>query len=210
MKRFICFVTILGSLSAFAVDSEPSKPCAHCEVKEASGNPVNTDGLAKVAKFAENIQSKEMEDLSNKICTELIKAQNSTGENSAIVIQREILNHLNITKKKSNYKKEVTKFWNDNLNQMVCTTPSVNNTSPQHLMKRVIEMGLNKEVYFNFIFELADNINVNAVENGETVIDYIDSILSNPDNETKYVFREIKDLREVLVDFYGAKKASDF
>jgi hypothetical protein len=91
---------------------------------------------------------------------------------------------------------------------MVCTTEVFGLKPPQHILKRVIDMGLNNN--FNFIFELEENVNVNAVENGETVIDYIDSILSDPDkNKNRYVFRDLKDLKEVLIQYYGAKKAND-
>jgi hypothetical protein len=210
VKSFICLITIIGSLSTFAVDGDPTQPCAHCEVSEVRGNQI-TGGLAQVSKLAEKMQSKEMQDLSNKICAELITAQEMSGENSAKVVQRILLKHLNITKESNNYKTKLTKFWNKNVSQMICTTPTVDNKYPQHVMKRVIDMRLDQQVFFNFILklDLDEGINVNAIENGKTVVDYIDKILSDPSNKTKYVFSEIKDLREVLTDYYGAKKASD-
>jgi len=165
--------------------------------------------------YGGGVQSQEMEDLSNKICGKLIVAQESTGENSAKVIERSLLKHLNITKKTPSYKTTLTKFWNKNLDQMICTRRVVGLKAPQHIMKRVIDMRLDSGVYFDFIFELNDNVKVNAIslnsETGqpETVVDYIDTILTDPSNKTKYVFREIKDLKEVLIDEYNAKTANE-
>jgi hypothetical protein len=164
-----------------------------------------------------SLQSKEMEGLSNKICSKLIAAQELTGENSAKVLERLLLKHINLTKKTKDYKTQLTKFWNKNIDQMICTTPSVNKKSPQHLMKRVIDMKLDGQVYFNFIFELDEDesqgININAIEltttGPETVIDYLDKILANPTLKRSYVFRELRDLREGLIEELGAKRASE-
>jgi hypothetical protein len=170
--------------------------------------------------YGVSVQPLKIEALSNEMCGELIKAQEMTGKNSAKVLEKILLKHLNLTKKNANYKRQLTQFWNSKLNQMICTTPSVHNKSPQHLMHRVIDMKLDQQVFFNFIFDLEENesegINVNVVtfnnDTGkpETVIDYIDAILSDSNNETKYVLREIKDLREVLIDYYNAKRVSEF
>jgi len=84
-------------------------------------------------------------------------------------------------------------------------------------MKRVIDMKLDHQVYFDFVFELdeEENEHINAIsfsyETGQagTIIDYIDSILKDPSNETKYVFHKMEDLKEVLIDEYNGKKASE-
>jgi hypothetical protein len=167
--------------------------------------------------YGGGVQSLEMEALSNEICSELITAQEVTGENSAKVLEGILLKHLKLTKQTASYKTQLTQFWNSKLNQMICTTPSVDNKSPQHVMHRVIDMRLDQQVFFNFIFKLDydEGINVNAVtfnnDTGEpeTVVDYIDGILIDSNNETKYVFWEIKDLREVLIDYYGGKRVSE-
>jgi hypothetical protein len=167
--------------------------------------------------YGGGVQSLEMEALSNEICSELITAQEMTGENSAKVLEKILLKHLKLTKETADYKIKLTQFWNSNINQMICTTPSVDAKSPQHVMHRVLDMGLVQQVFFNFIFELDydEGINVNAVtfnnDTGqpETVIDYIDAILKDPSNETKYVFREVKDLRKMLIRWYKGKRASE-
>lgn len=209
MKNIICLICILSCFSVFASNDDPAKPCIECSEKQARGLP-SSGNLEQVTKLGTKLQTKKMEDLSNEICAELVYAQSTTGENSGKVMEKILLKHLNITKKTPHSKKKLTQFWNKNLSQMVCTTEVFGLKSPQHVLKRVIDMGINNNVYFNFVFELEENVNVNAIENGETVIDYIDSILSDPDkNKNKYVFRDIKDLREVLIEYYGAKKASD-
>jgi hypothetical protein len=167
--------------------------------------------------YGGGVQSKEMEDLSNKICSKLIAAQESTGENSAKVLERVLLKHINLTKKTKDYKVQLTKFWNKNIDQMICTRRVIGLKAPQHILKRVIDMKLDRQVFFNFIFELDEDesqgVDINAAEltatGPETVIDYLDKILANPTLKTSYVFRELKDLKEVLIDYYEAKKASE-
>lgn len=175
---------------------------------------------APVPLYGGGTQSETMEALSNKICSDLVNAQEVTGESSAKVIERNLLKHLAIAQNAANANAKITEFWNENFEQLICTVGGLKNRTPQHLLKRVIDMKLNSTVFYDFIFELdADgdidnvNINVNAIEqtpNGpETVIDYIDAILSDPKNKTSYVFSEIKDLRDGLIEEFGAKRASE-
>ena len=43
----------------------------------------------------------------------------------------------------------------------------------------------------------------------ETVLDYIENILKNPNNSTEYDFVELKSLKKTLIKYYGAKYAKD-
>ena len=85
-------------------------------------------------------------------------------------------------------------------------------TAPQHLSKRIIDMRLHKDVYYKYLLRDKE-IDINGIDivNGrkETILDYIDGILSDPDAEDKYNVKEIKGLRRMFVKRFGAKSAEE-
>ncbi len=88
MKSFVCLVIVLGSLSVLANDSDPTKPCVHCEEKEIRGNSVA--GLSDVTKLATLGISENIEILSNQICAYYTFNANKVAEN----VKKSIINHM--------------------------------------------------------------------------------------------------------------------
>ena len=128
-----------------------------------------------------------------------------------------ILNFLGISKEDPKYKEKLTKFWNENADKFICheegTTERTRN--PQHFLKRIVDLGMHKSVLNGFLlsnpYKLPINVNTVEIYNGkeETLLDYLDAIISNPDNEEKYNIPEIKSLRRLLLMGYNAKTAAE-
>ena len=160
----------------------------------------------------------EMEDLSisilaNQIC-DAMNVYQMTGVGVAHeAFEMMILDHLNIDKANNpNYRVEVRNFWNANHERMICTNETPGHTSPQHILKRVIEMQSTSTFYFQYFLE-DRRVNVNAIEmregQPETVVDYIDTILADPQAENLYDVSELRRLRSFLLQFMNAKRASE-
>jgi hypothetical protein len=105
VSHIICLICILSCLSVLASNNDPAKPCIECSKKQERGLP-SSGNLEQVTK----LQTKNMEDLSNEICAELVYAQSTTGENSGKVMERILLRHLNITNKTPDSKNKLTQF----------------------------------------------------------------------------------------------------
>lgn len=83
-------------------------------------------------------------------------------------------------------------------------------------MKRVVSLGMYETILYDFFLydEEEYPINVNTVEilpNGEkeTLLDYINKILADPEVDKKYDVKEIKQLKRVIVKDYNAKTAAE-
>ena len=129
-------------------------------------------------------------------------------------LENYILKHLGISRKTKGYKLLVANFWNANSQDLICRTSTGGLRNPQHFMKRVVEMNMQNEALYDFILYDPEEypITVNHIEiyNGkkETILDYIENILTTPGNDKKYNFQELQSLKRILIDEYGAKLAT--
>lgn len=150
-------------------------------------------------------------DLCLKILDSAMHGQEKTGDN----LERQILHYLSITKETPNYKEIIAKFWNEHSDKFICLYTSMHTpNTPQHLAKRALDLGIHNYYFNRYLFRFKNpKIDFNEIEivNGEeeTIIDYIDKILAREKDNTNYELDSVKNLRNVLVRKFGAKKASE-
>ncbi|WP_345273620.1 hypothetical protein [Flaviramulus aquimarinus] len=134
------------------------------------------------------------------------------------------LRFLRITRETPNYKNIIAAFWNKHSSEFICVKTRLGSVpSPQHLMKRVVTVSSHNVVFDTFILTLGRQvkdvkkdrplIDLNAIEinqrgEEETVIDYINSIISIEENKKRYDIADLKALIATL-SVYGAKTAKD-
>lgn len=165
---------------------------------------------------AQEITDKRIEDLSKKICSFALAVRTLSASTAGEDIEDIILNFLDTNRDNPNYKAIITKFWNENNEKLICYEgPADETRSPQHFMKRIVDLGMYSTVLNGFLLSnpFKYPIDVNAVEiyNGkeETLLDYLDEIISNPESEKRYNIQEMESLRRLLLMGYKAKKASE-
>ena len=209
MKSFLVFIITLFNFNAIATESPVSDDCPSCH-RSLSGMPMN-GSLSDVEKIA-NARDPKLVELSNTICKNLSRHLAQGYSTPQDIFENNILDYLEISKDTPNYRKHITKFWNKNFSNLVCTWADFGMTAPQHLSKRIIDMRLHKDVYYKYLLRDKE-IDINGIDivNGrkETILDYIDGILSDPDAEDKYNVKEIKGLRRMFVKRFGAKSAEE-
>ncbi|WP_370477074.1 hypothetical protein [Tamlana flava] len=174
----------------------------------------------------------EMEVLAMRLC---LSIDNNFGhDNAGEKIEDVFLAHLKITRNTPDYKSQILDLWNTYSNCFVCKTKSAIKPElryPTHFLKRVVDFDMQAEVFDDFLLNDSEEfpIDVNAIEmvdgKGETLLDYLNKILSYPSeykrdagyefeyfvapNGIFYKGTVIKELREYLIEDYGAKKASE-
>ena len=199
-KVYLSIALFTLCFGAFAQSNEDG--CIQCGVN-LRGQPANTSNMEEIS----------IRLLADQICNAMI-IYDTTGTGALHeAFELVILNHLNIDKNNNpNYWVNIRNFWNQHHEQMVCQSEAPGYDSPQHILKRVVEMGDASNFYFGYF--LADRqVNVNAIEmrNGqpETVVDYLDTILEDPQSNLVYDLNEVRRLRSILVELMGARRARE-
>lgn len=154
----------------------------------------------------------EVATLGDQLCS-LMMLQKNFGGSPHTAFESGILKFLGIDKKKnSNYRTEISKFWNQYNEYMICTTEMVGYETPQHLLKRVVDMSGITAFYFEYFLE-DENINLNAIEwkggEPETLVDYIDKIILDPNLEHIYDLDLVRQLRGFATNTYDGKRACE-
>jgi hypothetical protein len=152
-------------------------------------------------------------------------------------MEDQILGYLKITRDTPDYKEKIIAFWNANKNDFICKGKVDSDTrESEHLMKRAIALDMFNHVFDKFFFDTDElEFDYNAIEyvipvpmekyvsspNGgvtgsdwgvgepETLLDYLNKILADPNASKKYVVKNIKDLRDSLRDEFNAKTAAE-
>lgn len=160
-------------------------------------------------------EKKSINYIIKRLCISLQVSATNGGGNTGDNLERLFLKHLGITKDTLNYKKRIAEFWNKESDNFICAYKILHaKRTPQHLMKRAVDLGLQSHFYFRYLFKFKDpKINFNAVEiyNGkeETIIDYLDNILKTETNNINYDLDSVERLREVLIRRFGTKRARE-
>ena len=96
------------------------------------------------------------------------------------------LDRLNITRDTPDYRNKVLDFWNENNELIICENEGTKVSTvriPQHFLKRVIDLHMENQLFYGFLFEDEDrsDVDVNAVEiyNGQAKRFWITSIISS-------------------------------
>jgi hypothetical protein len=162
------------------------------------------------------IDDARIEDLSIRICRSALTFRNASAKTAGESIEYMILKFLGTSKEDPNHKVILTKFWNENSEKLICYEgPEDETRNPQHFLKRIVDLGMYNSVLYDFLLYDEDEypIDVNTVEiyNGkeETLLDYLDQIISNPEKAKEYNIKEVKLLRLTILEDYNAKKASE-
>jgi hypothetical protein len=151
--------------------------------------------------------------LGNQICDAMMVYDTSGLKPAHEAFELVILDYLGIDKaERPDYREAIRKFWNTHHEQMVCTSIVRGYTSPQHLLKRVVEMRSSSSFYFDYFLQ-DRRLNVNAVElrggRKETLVDYLENILARPDAEDIYDTKKARRLRQFLVELMDGKRAEE-
>ncbi len=166
--------------------------------------------------IAQNKCDDQLELFANKLCT--LVDMNYGRDDAAKSIEMIFITYAEVSKESPNYKEEITAFWNANNVCFICKNESIIDESlrtPQHFLKRVVDLNMEPTVFEQFILTDSEElpIDVNAVEmvdgKGETFLDYLNLIINDPSRHHNYRLTVIKDLRDYIIEEYGAKTAAE-
>ncbi len=206
MKIIFVFTLLSLSLGVFAKTNEDG--CLECDKKLSGAKPVETSEYDAV----NQAMIEEVKVLANQICDTMMLYKNF-GKPTYVAFEKMVLKFLQIDpEENSNYRQEVSSFWNQYNKHMICTTPHNGYETPQHLLKRVVDMNVTSSFYFEYFLQ-DESIAVNAIEwrgdQPETVVDYLDTILADPSSKELYDLETVKHLRTLLVNVIGGKRAKE-
>jgi hypothetical protein len=118
----------------------------------------------------------------------------------------------------NNYSNEIIAFWNNYSDKLVCSIEENDCycviRNPQSVLKRAISLNLYYEIYFGYLMKFGPGkIDFNTIEivNGEreTILDYINTIISHEKFDEFYEQKNVLRLREGLIHHFHAIKAID-
>jgi hypothetical protein len=200
MSRILGALLFSLSFSLFAADNN--------EPQELSGNAA-LDDVAKLQNLAGDPKVREF---AKDLCLTMMNA-GETGKDIVQVMENDILGYMEITRETPEYQEKIISFWNANKNDFICKGKVTSKTrETEHLMKRAIALSLHDKVFDGFFFNTDEyDFDYNAIElvdgEPETVLDYLDKVISDPDASKKYVVENIIELRNSLRDEFGAMYA---
>ena len=154
----------------------------------------------------------EVAALGDQLCS-LMMLQKNFGGSPHVAFESGILKYLGIDKENTtDYRNHVSQFWNQYHQYMICTTEMVGYETPQHLLKRVVEMNTIDSFYFSYFLE-DESVNLNAIEwkksEPETFVDYVDKIIADPNSEYFYDLAAVRQLRSFVVSRINGKRACE-
>ena len=155
--------------------------------------------------------------LSGKLCRTL---SNFTVNEYEITIGQKLEEHLlkssGIDKEQSNYEMKLAIFWNKNSDKVICRENFESTYPEQHFYSRVIRQNLPIRVFKDYLFSNPENlpidpnvVSVNQYGIQETVLDYIDRVLSQPDAEERFNANQIREVRDIIENDFGGKRSRE-
>jgi hypothetical protein len=212
---YLCLASLLTVLS--------SSPTQAASPPEIASDP-------EVSKFGGET---EIQKFAVSLCIDMASA-NSTGKDIVKVVEDKILSHIKISRATPNYNDKIITFWNENKNDFICKGKVTEKTrESEHLMKRAVALSIHNKVFYNFLLK-SRATDVNAVEwvandtegrgradmhnvthapwgtgEPETIVDYLDKILADPEAAKVYVIDDIVRLRRVVKKVFNGKTAKE-
>ena len=188
-----------------AVASPSYELCPACKANGigSSGAKTNTD---------QSYSDADISEVANQIC-DVMMTFSTLGRAPQEGMEIVVSQYLGIDRDEPDFRDHLTEFWNRHQDEMICTTEHIGYDSPQHLLKRVVEM--NRVTTFYFDYFLQDrNIEVNAIEytadGPETLIDFLDKIIDEtPNADRLYNVDQLKNLRVFLTSMMDGKRADE-
>ncbi len=212
MKGVLVVLLFSLSLTVFAKEANLHDDCKECH-NSLQGLPGNA-ALDEVAKLQNLTGNPKVREFARRLCLEMMTA-GETGGDIVNTMEDQILGYMKITRSTPEYKERIISFWNANKNDFICKGKVTSKTrDTEHLMKRAIALSIHDKVFDGFFFDTEEyDFDYNAIElvdgKPETVLDYLDKVISDPDASKKYVIKHIIELRNSLRDEFGAMHAKD-
>ncbi|MBS7668149.1 hypothetical protein [Croceicoccus gelatinilyticus] len=177
---------------------------------------VPVPAAAQDARLAQIADETNWENLSRELCVvaDAYFGYNEAGEK----VEDVFLDHFGITRSTPDYRDQVIAFWNANSEKLICRNKCSKKPYarvPQHFMKRVVDLRMENQIFYEFLLDDSDTwqVNVNAIEmidgRAETLLDYLDGIRADPSRHHHYDLDQIAEFREYIVEEYGAKTARE-
>lgn len=216
MKKLTFLALAISASFVFAQQTGPAaEECIDCINKRIKNTPA--DEVKVITDVAEKISDESLAEFAKLLCSTARRlSRGDSISKSGSIIENEFIKKFGINKKDKDYKKQVADIYNKYADKLICIdTPTPHTRSPEQFIKRVISLGMYEYILYDFLLydEEEYPIDVNTVEvvdgKKETVLDYIDNILADPEVSNKYDVAEIKDLRGLLIEDFKAKKAND-
>lgn len=158
----------------------------------------------------------EIATLANQICDTMMLYK-TFGKLTYVAFEKMILKYLQQAPKEpdgtiNGISNDVSAFWQQFHQYFICTTPHHGYPTPQHLLKRVVDMNTTASFYFEYLLH-DEAINLNAIEwvDGEpkTLVDYLDEILADQKNNQLYDLETVRRLRDFAIYTYDGKRACE-
>ena len=140
--------------------------------------------------------------LANTICGAMYLAWQ--GATPVASFERTILNKINVSYNDPLRAKKISDFINNNHDKLICSDDSLQkHRKREHIFKRAI--ALQSYFYFHHLAKSDDySINMNFYEivdgKKETLLDYVDMILNDPEKRKMYNLNSLNNLRDTLED----------
>ncbi|EED33650.1 hypothetical protein NOR53_1723 [gamma proteobacterium NOR5-3] len=175
------------------------------------------------------VSDPQVREFAKNLCIDMMTA-GETGKDVVAVMEDQMLGYLQLSRATPNYSDKIIAFWNAHTNDFICKGRVDSATrESEHLLKRAIALSMHNHVLYKFLLNHEDT-DVNAVEwvvpdpnasstqanlthapwgtgEPETVVDYLDKILADPEASEKFVVSDVARLRKDLVKYYGGKTA---
>ena len=158
----------------------------------------------------------EVATFANQLCDTMMLYKNFRKP-TYFAFEKMVLKYLKMETKQGAEKtvgisNEVAAFWQQYHPYFTCTTAHNGYTTPQHVLKRLVDMNDITGFYFDYFLQ-DESINLNAVEwvkgEPETLLDYLDKILADPHSKGLYDLETVKQLRGFVIKTYNGKRACE-
>ena len=195
----------------------PFDDCVGCE-----NGPKGLLNVAEIGHIDSMELEHEIERLANKLCDVLVLSSMSERTASPEMFEDVMAEHLKISKTEKGFKKAIGTFWNTNHDKLVCTEERMGHRTPQHFLKRIVDVRLHNEFLMDYLmsdeFWSDELMEINSFEvvggRKETIVDYIDKTLTllnaETQNEvTRIVVDEMTVAQNYMIAILGAKRGDE-
>ncbi|WP_298553622.1 hypothetical protein [uncultured Algibacter sp.] len=159
-----------------------------------------------------DIEKDNLKNVANRMCIQFTLAKKYGAKDLISKIDDIVISYLGLDKSKKN-KKEIINFWNSKSEYLICDEGKRKDRNTEHVLKRAIYLEYYPELFFSYLMRFKEpQIDFNAIEkiNGEneTILDYLDKLISTERVEDLYDIENVKKLRRILASpRFGAKTA---
>lgn len=163
------------------------------------------------------LDARQIKRLSGRICGTLTDfAARDHDISMGDKIEEYLLKYSGVDRSLTGYKARLAEFWNTYSSDIICRANGSNSFPKQHFFSRAIihdfPIWVFKDYFFNdsINFPIDPNvITVNQYGQKETILDYIDRVLSDPDAADSLNDHHIKEIRDIIENDFGGKRVRE-